>query len=166
MMNLQNVNHTVSHFVHAYRQAPWRIQRQWIGGFLLAVLGLAMVAALYLDVTAQAAIAGRAIQELGAGAIAVQHNNADLQTKLAELTSNSAMETRAEKLGYLQASPNQIEYVVVPGYTAPKPDILTSASALKPSAPSIPPEYTQSLIDWIGQRLRNASAASMPGVAQ
>ena len=165
-MNLENVNHTVSHFVHAYRQAPWRIQRQWIGTFLLAVLGLAMVAALYLDVTAQAAIAGRAIQDLGATAIAVQHNNADLQTKLAELTSNSAMETRAKALGYLQVSPSQMEYVVVPGYTAPKPDILTSASALRPSAPSVPPEYSQSLIDWISQHLRNASAASLPGGTQ
>ncbi len=49
--------------IHAYKQAPWRVQRQWIGVFLLAVIGAAMVAALYLDVTAHAALAGRQIQE-------------------------------------------------------------------------------------------------------
>jgi hypothetical protein len=165
-MKMQNVNHTVRYIVHAYRQAPWRIQRQWIGTFLLGVFGLAMVAALYLDVTAQAAIAGRAIQDMSAAAIAVQHNNADLQTKLAELTSNSAMEARAQALGYRQVSPDQIEYVVVPGYSAPRPDILASAPSLRPSAPSVPPEYTQSLIDWIGQHLRTYSATGLIGATQ
>ena len=53
-----------THLTHAYRQAPWRIQRQWAGAFLLGVLALAMISALYLDVTSQAAIIGREIQTL------------------------------------------------------------------------------------------------------
>ena len=61
-MNIQNVNH----LVHAYKIAPWRVQRQWIGTVLLAVVVLAMIATLYLDVTSQAAIAGREIQDLTA----------------------------------------------------------------------------------------------------
>jgi hypothetical protein len=163
-MNLQDVNHTVHSFVHAYRQAPWRIQRQWIGAFLLAVLGLAMIAALYLDVTAQAAISGRAIQEMSADTIATQHNNADLQTKLAELTSNAIMEERAQALGYQLIDPSQLDYVAVPGYSTPKPAILASAPPLKPSAPSIPPEYTQSLLDWLDQRLRTPASTNTTGV--
>src|SRR5574337_780183 len=163
-MNLQDVNHTVHYFIHAYRQAPWRIQRQWIGAFLLTVLGLAMIAALYLDVTAQAAIAGRAIQDMSAEMIATQHDNADLQTKLAELTSNAVMEERAQAAGYQLIDPSQVDYIVVPSYTAPKPAILTSAPALKPNAPSIPPEYTQSLLDWLDQRLRAPTSSSLMGV--
>jgi hypothetical protein len=31
--------------IHAYKQAPWRVQRQWIGAFLLVVIGGAMIAA-------------------------------------------------------------------------------------------------------------------------
>ena len=54
-MNIPNVNH----YIHAYKIAPWRVQRQWIGNALLAVVALAMVSTLYLDVTSQAAIAGR-----------------------------------------------------------------------------------------------------------
>ena len=50
--------------IHAYKQAPWRVQRQWVGAFLLALIGVAMIAALYLDVTARAAVAGREIQEM------------------------------------------------------------------------------------------------------
>ena len=55
---------TVTNLFDTYRMAPWRIQRQWIVNFLLAVVSLAMVAALYLDVTARADIAGREIQNL------------------------------------------------------------------------------------------------------
>jgi hypothetical protein len=165
-MNIPNVNHTVINYVHAYKQAPWRIQRQWIGAFMLAVLGLAMVAALYLDVTAQAAISGRIIQDMTSEIITNQQANFDLETKLAELTSNSAMEGRAKTLGYESVDSTQLEYLVVPGYAAPKPEILSGVSVLKPSAPSIPPEYTESLFDWLNQHLRNYPTASFIGVTQ
>lgn len=145
---------SVHHFIHAYKQAPWRVQRQWLGAFLLSVLGLAMIAALYLDVTAQAAIEGRAIQNMSAEMLAVQHGNSDLESKLAELTSARVMEQRAQALGYQRVEPSQIEYVIVPGYSPPAPPILASSAMLKPSAPSIPPEYTQSLLEWLQQRLR------------
>lgn len=165
-MNILNVNHTVINYVHAYKQAPWRLQRQWIGAFLLAVLGLAMVAALYLDVTAQAAISGRVIQDMSSEIITNQQANFDLETKLAELTSNSAMESRAKALGYVAVDSTQLEYLVVPGYAEPKPDILAGISVLKPSAPSVPLEYTESLFDWLSQRLRNYPTASLIGVSQ
>ena len=148
-MNLQNINH----FVHAYKIAPWRVQRQWIGNVLLAVVTLAMVAALYLDVTAQAAIAGREIQDLTAAIAASQQASADLQTELAELTSASVMEERAKDLGFIPIEPNEAEYLVVPGYAAPKPNILAAAPQPQLSAPTIPPEYTQSLLEWLDERV-------------
>jgi hypothetical protein len=63
-MNLPQASRSLEHFLHAYALAPWRAQRRWIGVVLLLVLGLAMTAALYLDITSQAAIAGRQIQML------------------------------------------------------------------------------------------------------
>jgi hypothetical protein len=156
----------VDNIVHAYRQAPWRIQRQWLGTFLLAVLGIAMVASLYLDVTAQAAISGREIQNLANDTLTVKAGNADLETKLAELTSNGAMEQRARTLGYQPADPAQMEYIVVPGYSAPEARILAVAPPIKPSAPSIAPEYTESLIEWLQQTLRTSPALSMTGSSQ
>ncbi len=150
---------TVNHFVHAYRIAPWRIQRQWIVYFLLAVVSLAMVAALYLDVTAQAAIAGREIQDLTYQMSVTQQTSADLQTQLAALTSASVMEQRATDLGYHPVEADQMEYLVVPGYAAHKPDILAAMPQPGLSAPSIPPEYTQSLLDWFDQMIQTLGAA-------
>lgn len=163
---MQNVNYNVNNFVHAYRQAPWRIQMQWIGAFLLGMFGLALVASLYLDITSQAGIAGRNIQDMTAELTVSQHANADLQNKLAETTSANTMEQRALALGYQPVEPNQVEYIIVAGYAPLKPVIFAGVPALKPAAPSQPPEYTQSLIEWLDQRLRTAPATSMIGVAQ
>ena len=156
----------VGYLVHAYRQAPWRIQRQWLGGFLLGVLAIAMVSSLYLDITAQAAISGREIQALTSDITLMQQGNADLQTKLAVLNSTSAMEARAKELGYQPVDQTKVQYVVVPGYIPPQPDILAVAPALRPSAPTIPPEYTESLIEWLQNTLRPAPAFGLAGISQ
>ncbi len=156
-MNVLRWNNPVPRWIHAYTQAPWRIQRQWIGIFLLGVVGLAMVASLYLDVTSQAAISGREIQDMSNQIDAIQQNNSNLQAQLAAMTSTSIMETRAKSLGYAPVDPSQINYVIVPGYVAPKPSILLTSGALRPSAPSIPPEYTESLIAWLSRKLQTTS---------
>ena len=147
---------TTNRFNHAYSQAPWRVQRQWVSVFLLIVLGFAMIATLYLMVTSQAAITGREIQNLRQAIIETENTNADLQTKLAELTSNTEVEQRAYALGFRPVKPEEVEYLHVPGYAAPNGIELASAPELQPSAPDIPPEYTQSLLDWLDERLQSS----------
>ena len=140
--------------IHAYRQAPWRVQRQWVGIFLLAVIGAAMVAALYLDVTARAALAGREIQELRSQITTVQRENSDLETQLADLTSTDAMQQRALELGYRPVLPGELDYVAVPGFVEPEPAILLAAKDTAPQIESQPAEYTQSLLEWFEERIR------------
>lgn len=148
-MNIPNV----THLVHAYRIAPWRIQRQWLGNALLLVVVLAMVAALYLNITSQTAVAGRQIQELNAAIIISQQQSSDLQTQLASLTSASAMEQRALELGFRPVEADELEYLVVPGYVAPQPVNLSSEVMPQLTALTIPPEYNQSLLDWLDARI-------------
>jgi hypothetical protein len=152
-MNIQNVNH----LVHAYKVAPWRIQRQWIGTALLVVIAFAMVATLYLDVTSQAAIAGREIQDLTVGIAINEQLSSDLQTQLASLTSASVMEQRALELGFRPMESGEAEYLVVPGYYEIEPDILSSVPVLQMSALTIPPEYNESLLDWVDERISFSS---------
>jgi hypothetical protein len=147
---------TTNRLNHAYSQAPWRVQRQWVSVFLLIVLGFAMIATLYLMVTSQAAITGREIQDLRQAITETENTNADLQTKLAELTSNTEVEQRTYALGFRPVKPEEMEYLYVPGYAAPKGIELASAPELQPSAPDIPPEYTQSLLDWLDERLQSS----------
>ncbi|HOT53519.1 MAG TPA: hypothetical protein PLH68_05845, partial [Anaerolineaceae bacterium] len=48
----------------AYKQAPWRLQLQWIGLFLLVLVGVAAIAGVYLSLSGKAAVTGRRIQNL------------------------------------------------------------------------------------------------------
>jgi hypothetical protein len=144
--------------IHAYKQAPWRIQRQWIGAFLLVVIGGAMVAALYLDVTARAAVAGRKIQELRYEVMTIQRENADLETELADLTSTAVMKQRAIELGYRPVQPGELDYVAVPGFFKPEPDILLAAVDTMPHVEIQPAEYTQSLLEWFDEQIRLGGA--------
>jgi hypothetical protein len=152
-MNIQNVNH----LVHAYKIAPWRVNRQWVGFALLVVITSAMIAALYLDVTSQAAIAGREIQDLTASITISQQVSGDLQTQLATLTSASVMKQRALELGFRPMESGEAEYLVVPGYSVLEPDILSSAPLPQLSALSIPPEYNESLFDWVDEKISTSS---------
>ncbi|HLA08696.1 MAG TPA: hypothetical protein VJ022_14730 [Anaerolineales bacterium] len=140
--------------IHAYKQAPWRVQRQWVGAFLLAVIGMAMIAALYLDVTASAAVAGREIQEMRIEITTIQRANADLETQLADLTSTIVMEQRALELGYRPVKPGELDYIAVPGFVAPEPAILLAAEDVSEHEMIIPAEYTQSLIEWFDERIK------------
>jgi len=152
-MNIQNVNH----LVHAYKIAPWRIQRQWIGNALLVVVALAMIATLYLDVTSQAAIAGREIQDLTAAITTSRQASADLQTQLASLTSVQIMEQRALEIGFRPMKPGEAEYLVVPGYSVLEPAILSSTPVLQMSKLTIPPEYNESLLVWMDKKIATSS---------
>lgn len=144
-------------FKHASFQAPWRLERQLISVSLLIVLGFAMIAALYLMVTSQAAIVGREIQDLRLETIETEQRNADLQSELARLTSNVEIERRAYALNFRPVNPEELEYLFVPGLSIPDGIILATVPNLQPSPPSIPPEYAQSLLDWLDDRLQTSS---------
>lgn len=140
--------------IHAYRQAPWRVQRQWVGIFLLVLISGAMIAAIYLDVTARAAIAGREIQEMRFDITTIQRANADLETQLAKLTSTAEMERRAVALGYRPVQPGELDYVPVPGFAAPEPAILKAAVDVTVAEQSLPYEYSESLVEWFDDQIK------------
>jgi len=140
--------------IHAYKQAPWRVQRQYVGAFLLAVVGLSMIAALYLQVTARTAAAGREIQEMRAEIMTTQRTNADLETQLAKLTSSTEMQRRALELGYHPVKPGELAYIAVPGFATPEPAILRAADDAGLFPLPLPAQYTQSLIEWFDERIK------------
>jgi hypothetical protein len=153
----------VTHLTHAYRQAPWRIQRQWAGAFLLGVLALTMISALYLDVTSQKAIIGREIQTLQYDTSEIQRENADMQTRLASLLSTRTMKARALALGFRPAESGEIQYLIVPGYVH-STGVSLAVTRPQTSAPATPPEYAQSLLDWISDYLQSPASGIAGGV--
>jgi cell division protein FtsL len=137
----------VTQVVQRVYQAPWRIQRQWIGLFLLGLVSIAMMAGIYLNITARTALAGREIQELDNEIIDNQRTNADLETKLASQTSTSTMTQRALALDFQPVRSEEVTYVTVPGYV-PEAPLDMSSGKTQPADTLILPEYSQSLFDW------------------
>lgn len=144
----------VQNITQAYSQAPWRKQLQWIGLFMLALIIVAMVAGIYLSVSAQASTAGREIQIMYAEMEKIRRNIEDMETRIAYLVSNSEMEKRAEELGFLSIESDEIFYILVPGYIKPgQANLAEPPGSTLPSIPTISPEYTQSLVDWLSERV-------------
>ncbi|HEX7621507.1 MAG TPA: hypothetical protein VF359_09940 [Anaerolineales bacterium] len=153
----------VTQIVQRVRQAPWRIQRQWIGLFLLGLVLMAMVAGIYLNVTVRATLAGRESISLQSMITTNQRINADLETQLAGLISIGSMQERADTMGFQPASPTDITFVAVPGYVAQSAVDLSMPGVTKPAVPIILPEYTESWFDYfINQQASSATAGVQP----
>ncbi len=150
----------VTQIVQQVRQAHWRVQRQWIGLFLLGLVAVSMVAGIYLNITVRATLAGREIQLLQSKLIDDQQANADQETQLAGLTSVASMQQRAEAMGFQPADPGDITYVVVPGYTPQNAVDMSqpgAASQGESQQPVLLPDYTKSLFDWVTRTLASSS---------
>jgi hypothetical protein len=157
-----NMNN-VTQIVQKVRQAPWRVQRQWIGLFLLGLVLIAMVAGIYLNVTVRATLAGRETISLQSLITINQRVNADLETQLAGLISVASMQKRAEGMGFQPANPTDITFVAVPGYSAQSGIDLSMPDANQRPVPIILPEYTESWIDYfINQQTSSSNAGEQP----
>lgn len=149
----------VQRFTHAYSQAPWRKQLQLIGLFMLAVIVVALVAGIYLNVTARTATIGRNIQSLRFNIREQELEIADLESQLALLTSNREMQSRAEELGFSQVDSDDIFFMVVPGYSGRQAVRIANQEIRPlPQTKTLSSDYTQSLFDWVRERVFEPAA--------
>jgi len=135
----------------AFFETPWRKQLQRIGLFLVALVLFALIAGIYLSVNAKAATIGRQIQNDRIRINQLENEIADQQSQLAILTSATEMEKRAKALGFYQASSDEILYLGIEGYQGRTPAVFASEAKtfITASAPTLSPEYTMSLLDWL-----------------
>jgi cell division protein FtsL len=145
----------VERLSQAYSQAPWRKQLQFVGLFLLIMVFIALIAIIYLNVSAHAGATGRKIQEMQYEILQDQIQAANLKGEIGKIYSSTEMERRARALGFVEKDPEETIYVVVPGYVERQPVVLApSYQPVVVSAPQLPTEYTESLFVWL-QKLFN-----------
>lgn len=136
-----------------YRQAPWRVQRQWVSLFLLGLVSILMVASLYLNVTVRAAIAGREIQSLQEQIEENERLNADYEMQIAALTTGEAMRARARALGFQPADYKEVLFVSVDSYFPPSAVDLSRHEETA-MIPPLRAEYRQSLLEWFAEQIQ------------
>lgn len=144
--------------LQAYKQAPWRIQLQWIGLFLLGLVLVAAVTGLYLNISAQAATAGRKIQYLESEISDINNRIAELTTDLAVAKSSAYMSSRAEELGFKMIDPNQAVYLAIPGYD-PNADLVLAPPRVNTisDTPIVRSSYKTSLWEWFVKQIWHTS---------
>ncbi|MFO7622802.1 MAG: hypothetical protein R6V73_00500 [Anaerolineales bacterium] len=149
----------VKRLTQAYYQAPWRKQLQYIVFFLVLLVMSAVVAGIYLNVTARAVTVGQEIQVMQIQIENLKRTIADKETSLAFLTSTSTMEQRAREMGFRPVEPDKIVYVVVPGYRERQEIHLAPASQpTVVSDPKLSPSFTISLLEWLQVNVFNPSS--------
>jgi hypothetical protein len=165
----------IKKLTQAYEQAPWRRQMYMIGVILLILVSAAIVAGIYLNVTARAAAVGRQIQEMqvrvygyhyltsDAGEVTVpieelEQRIANLTSQLAILTSYKVMQERVKDLNLDPIDADHIEYMEVPGYI----DRQTTSLAPPPqpvvvNASAIDPQFKESLFEWVADQVQRTA---------
>lgn len=150
----------------AYIETPWRKQLQLIGLFSLILVFVALVAGIYLNVSARTAKVGREIQYMKHQIETMDRDIEDKQTLLALLLSDREMELRAESLGFELASVEETQWIAVPANIERNTAILAPYSnRTVVRAFSIPDEYTEPLMMWLQKQFRSVSF-SLPMVNQ
>jgi cell division protein FtsL len=149
----------VQRISQVYIQAPWRKQLQYAGLFLLLLILVALVAFFYINVTARSGAIGREIQLMQYQIEGLERRIVDLETEMAELTSYTEVVDRTNDLGFYSVSQDEVVYLVVHGYQSRQPIKLGSSYAQPlPEASMLSPDYTQSLFEWMRERVFNPAA--------
>jgi hypothetical protein len=148
-------------FSQAFKQAPWRTQVQMIGLFFMALVVVLLIASIYLTISGQAAAAGLTAYNLNSERRALERSIADQKADLASITSATNMEKRAEEMGFEPADPDNVIYVVVPGYTGKQTAILAPPPGIvEEEGPIVKSIYRQSLWDWLFQGFNRLSSTT------
>ena len=140
--------------VQAYQQAPWRTRVQRIVAVLLVVVLVGLTAGVYLYISSQSAEAGLMIWDYEKGIKESKNKISELQTELAELTSYSRMEAKAQEMGYHRIVKGEGKFILVPGFYGRKTAKLTELMGAQQPKEQIVirPSYTESLWDWLSDK--------------
>jgi hypothetical protein len=124
------------------------------GATLLWVLILLVVGGMYLAVNARSAKAGREVITLETQREELLRTRAGKLVDLAERRAPDWMLDRAYSMGFREAKPDEVVYLVVDQYqpevefVAPSPP-----SSIRSAGKAFSPDYTETLGDWLSRWL-------------
>ncbi len=133
---------------HTLDRSRWRPQRQVV---YLATLGLfvaILIGALYLSQSAATTTLGRQLEEMIQERNDLEQQNEQLRSEIAGYQSMPRLERRALELGFVPASSEDIQYIVIDGYNPnPSPALAVLTTQEQPV-----PDYDESFTGWVEQQ--------------
>jgi hypothetical protein len=135
-------------FQHALRRTGWRPRRQVIAVGTLGVFVALILAVLYLSQVAMEASRGRQMRVMIEERDELERQNEELRVELAEMESLPRLQARARDLGFVEATRDQIRFMVVDGYTANRQATVARQEEVE-EAPQL--EYTERFDNWVSE---------------
>jgi hypothetical protein len=111
-------------------------QAQAAAGWGVIIILGALLGAIYLNQTSKIATIGRRVQREQAALDEVKRMNAELERQIAEAQVLERLDEEARRLGFVPATPADIDYIVIPDYpTEPMPEHEEEAIVEEPPEP-------------------------------
>lgn len=121
------------------KRLSWLTEAQAAIGWGIILVLVAILGTVYLSQASRTAVAGRRVQIRQNELDSLKRENADLEKKIAEAQSLEDLKAKAQALGFIQAQPENIEYLVIPDFpveTAVPPIISATPEADEVVPPS------------------------------
>ncbi len=127
-----------------FKQLKQLTEAQAVLGWGVILLLAALLGAIYLNQTSKIAAVGRRVQALQEDLEDLKRENGTLERQIAEAQSLERLQQEALRLGFKQARPDDIEYIIVPDYP-----VATAVSPSPPEPPLAAPPETISEVIWL-----------------
>jgi hypothetical protein len=123
------------------KRVTWLTEAQAAVGWGIILVLVAILGTVYLSQASRTAVAGRRVQIRQNELDDMKRENAELEKKIAEAQSLEDLQAKAQAMGFIQAQPENIEYLSIPDFPAETavPPII---SATPESVELVPPPDT------------------------
>ena len=100
------------------KRLSWLTEAQAAVGWGIILVLIAILGTVYLSQASKTAVAGRRVQIRQNDLDDLKRENASLEKNIAEAQSLDDLRAQAQAMGFIQAQPENIEYLVIPDYPA------------------------------------------------
>jgi cell division protein FtsL len=138
-------------FIQAFQQAPWRLQLQKIGLVMVSLISFALIAGIYLNISANTYVSGVNVQKMETLRETLQRENSDLEAQNAKLLSATRMKAYSNEIGFVEPDPNAFIYIVIQNYSGRQMKVPIPKLNPENKSLMIKPEYKQSLWEYLFQ---------------
>lgn len=101
---------------HGFKRAPSLFRAQAALGWGVVVALMALLGVVYLTLGSGSIVSGYHIQQMTWELTRLQRENSQLETKIGEREAVGTLQNRAREMGFVAASPDEIEYLRVEDY--------------------------------------------------
>jgi len=135
------------------RHLSWLPEAQAAVGWAIVLVLAALLGTIYLRQASQIAAVGRRVQALQIDLESIKRESTEIEQQIAEAQSLERLQAEAIRLGFTQADPNDIEYIIVPNYPV---EAEGDGKETAVSSPPSPATLPQSMDEAIMLQFRNS----------